>query len=141
MHVSRSEFLKTCGLALMASGADTPVLRAAAGAPEATAIAGGDIFVGQILTVPYNFAPVGFALCQGQLLSIAQNTPLFSLLGTTYGATASVPLRYPTCRAACRCSWQGPASPIAAGRGGWHRDGHACRKSDARPHACGQRVR
>ena len=32
-----------------------------------------------------NFAPRGYALCDGQLLSIAQNTALFSLLGTTYG--------------------------------------------------------
>jgi microcystin-dependent protein len=42
-------------------------------------------FVGQIMIVPYNFAPVGFADCDGQLLSIAGNTALFSLLGTTYG--------------------------------------------------------
>ena len=34
---------------------------------------------------PYNFAPRGFAFCNGQLLSIVQNAALFSLLGTTYG--------------------------------------------------------
>lgn len=42
-------------------------------------------FVGQILTVPYNFAPHGWALCNGQLFPISQNTALFSLLGTFYG--------------------------------------------------------
>ena len=42
-------------------------------------------FVGQILWFPFDFAPVGYALCQGQLLPINQNTALFSLLGTTYG--------------------------------------------------------
>jgi microcystin-dependent protein len=42
-------------------------------------------FIGQILMVGFNFAPTGWALCNGQLLSIAQNTALFSLLGTTYG--------------------------------------------------------
>jgi microcystin-dependent protein len=42
-------------------------------------------FVGQILTVPYNFAPKGWAFCNGQLLPISQNTALFSLLGTFYG--------------------------------------------------------
>jgi len=42
-------------------------------------------FLGQILMTGFNFAPVGWALCNGQLLSIAQNTALFSLLGTTYG--------------------------------------------------------
>ena len=44
-----------------------------------------DVYIGQILLLPYNFAPQGFAFCEGQLLSIAQNTALFSLLGTTYG--------------------------------------------------------
>jgi microcystin-dependent protein len=44
-----------------------------------------DSFVGEIKLVPYNFAPTGFALCNGQLLPIAQNTALFSLLGTMYG--------------------------------------------------------
>jgi microcystin-dependent protein len=44
-----------------------------------------DQYIGQILMVGFNFAPVGWALCNGQLLSIAQNTALFSLLGTTYG--------------------------------------------------------
>ncbi len=42
-------------------------------------------YVGQIALVAFNFAPVGWALCNGQLLSIAQNTALYSLLGTTYG--------------------------------------------------------
>jgi microcystin-dependent protein len=44
-----------------------------------------DPFLGQLLLVPYNFAPRGYAFCQGQLLPIAQNTALFSLLGTQYG--------------------------------------------------------
>ena len=44
-----------------------------------------DPFVGEIRVVGFNFAPVGWAMCNGQLLSIAQNTALFSLLGTTYG--------------------------------------------------------
>ena len=42
-------------------------------------------FVGQILTVPFNFAPKGWAFCDGQLMAISQNTALFSLLGTFYG--------------------------------------------------------
>ena len=42
-------------------------------------------YLGQIIPVGFNFAPVGWALCNGQLLSIAQNTALFSLLGTQYG--------------------------------------------------------
>lgn len=42
-------------------------------------------FLGEIRWVPYNFAPRGWAFCDGQLLPIAQNTALFSLLGTTFG--------------------------------------------------------
>src|ERR1700749_4980497 len=44
-----------------------------------------DNFLGEIRVFPYNFAPTGWALCNGQLLPISQNTALFSLLGTTYG--------------------------------------------------------
>jgi len=44
-----------------------------------------DPFVAEIRIFPFNFAPRGWAFCQGQLLPISQNTALFSLLGTTYG--------------------------------------------------------
>jgi microcystin-dependent protein len=44
-----------------------------------------DPFLGEIRAVGFNFAPRGWALCQGQLLSISQNTALFSLLGNYYG--------------------------------------------------------
>jgi microcystin-dependent protein len=44
-----------------------------------------DPFVAEIRIFPFNFAPKGWALCNGQLLPISQNTALFSLLGTTYG--------------------------------------------------------
>ena len=44
-----------------------------------------DPFVAEIRIFPFNFAPVGWALCDGQILVISQNTALFSLLGTTYG--------------------------------------------------------
>jgi microcystin-dependent protein len=42
-------------------------------------------FVGQIIPVGFNFAPVGWFLCQGQLVPIAQFETLFALIGTTYG--------------------------------------------------------
>src|ERR1041384_2126097 len=44
-----------------------------------------DQFVAEIRIFPFNFAPTGWAFCNGQLLPISQNTALFSLLGTTYG--------------------------------------------------------
>ncbi|MBB6409699.1 phage tail protein [Mesorhizobium sangaii] len=42
-------------------------------------------FVAEIRIFPFNFAPNGWAWCDGQLLPLSQNTALFSLLGTTYG--------------------------------------------------------
>jgi microcystin-dependent protein len=42
-------------------------------------------FLGEIRTFGFNFAPQGWAMCNGQTMSISQNTALFSLLGTTYG--------------------------------------------------------
>ena len=44
-----------------------------------------DPFVAEIRIFPFNFAPTGWAFCNGQLLPLSQNTALFSLLGTTYG--------------------------------------------------------
>ncbi len=44
-----------------------------------------DNFLGEIRIVGFNFAPVGWAFCSGQLLPISQNSALFSLLGTYYG--------------------------------------------------------
>jgi microcystin-dependent protein len=42
-------------------------------------------WIGEITTVSFGFAPVGWAMCNGQILQISQNTALFSLIGTTYG--------------------------------------------------------
>ncbi len=42
-------------------------------------------FVAEIRIYPFNFAPRGWAFCNGQILPLSQNTALFSLLGTTYG--------------------------------------------------------
>src|SRR3984893_12541038 len=55
-------------------------------------------FIGEIRPVPYNFAPRGWAFCQGQLMSISQNTALFSLLGTTYGGYGQTTFALPDLR-------------------------------------------
>jgi microcystin-dependent protein len=66
-------------------------------------------FLGSLLLVPYNFAPTGWALCQGQLMSIAQNTALFSLLGTTYGGDGITTFALPDLRGRVPISFgQGP---------------------------------
>lgn len=55
-------------------------------------------FIGEIRIFPYNFAPRGWAFCQGQIISIAQNTALFSLLGTTYGGNGQTTFALPDLR-------------------------------------------
>lgn len=55
-------------------------------------------FIGEIRWVAFNFAPRGWATCDGQLLSIAQNTALFSLLGTTYGGNGQTTFALPDMR-------------------------------------------
>lgn len=55
-------------------------------------------FLGQIMIVGFNFAPRGWAMCDGQLLPISQNTALFSLLGTTYGGDGRTSFGLPDLR-------------------------------------------
>ena len=52
-------------------------------------------FIGEIKIFGFNFAPRSYATCQGQILSIAQNTALFSLLGTTYGGNGQTTFALP----------------------------------------------
>ncbi|WP_205512004.1 phage tail protein [Longitalea arenae] len=55
-------------------------------------------YIGQVVLFAGNFAPRGWAFCQGQLLSIAQNTALFSILGTTYGGNGQTTFGLPDLR-------------------------------------------
>lgn len=55
-------------------------------------------FLGQISMFGFGFAPRGWATCDGQILSIAQNTALFSLLGTTYGGNGQTTFALPDLR-------------------------------------------
>jgi microcystin-dependent protein len=55
----------------------------------------GSPFVGEIRMVGFNFAPVGWAFCNGQLISISQNTTLFVLIGTTYGGDGQTTFQLP----------------------------------------------
>jgi microcystin-dependent protein len=54
-----------------------------------------EVFIGTIQPFGFNFAPRGWATCQGQLQSIAQNSALFSLLGTTYGGDGQTTFALP----------------------------------------------
>jgi microcystin-dependent protein len=55
-------------------------------------------FLSMIESFGFNFAPRGWAMCAGQTLSIAQNTALFSLLGTTYGGNGTTTFNLPDLR-------------------------------------------
>jgi microcystin-dependent protein len=66
-------------------------------------------FIGEIRLFPYNFAPRGWAFCAGQILPIAQNTALFSLLGTNYGGNGQTTFGLPDLRGrVAMSSGQGP---------------------------------
>src|SRR4051794_22295228 len=67
-----------------------------------------EAFIGQITIFAGNFAPRGWALCNGQLLAIAQNTALFSILGTTYGGNGQTTFALPDLRG---------RAPVHAGQG------------------------
>jgi microcystin-dependent protein len=57
-----------------------------------------EVFLGMVAIFGFNFAPRGWMFCQGQILSIAQNTALFSLLGTTYGGNGQTTFALPDLR-------------------------------------------
>jgi microcystin-dependent protein len=80
--IARRNFLSRL-FAFAAGGAVLAPASRALAAPGSTTAA--EPFVGEIAIVGFNFAPVGWALCNGQIMSIAQNTALFSLIGTYYG--------------------------------------------------------
>lgn len=65
-------------------------------------------FIGEIRMVGFNFAPRGWALCDGRLLAISQNSALFSLLGTTYGGNGTTTFALPDLRG---------RSPVGMGTG------------------------
>lgn len=65
-------------------------------------------FIGEVKLFGFNFAPRGYATCQGQIIAIAQNTALFSLLGTTFGGNGQTTFGLP--------DLQGRA-PIGQGQG------------------------
>ena len=71
------------------------VLGALSGAPAALA---NTPFIGEVAWVPYNFAPRGWASCDGQILPINQHPALFSLLGTTYGGDGRTTFALPDVR-------------------------------------------
>ncbi|WP_336987047.1 phage tail protein [Altererythrobacter aquiaggeris] len=71
---------------------------AAATFTPAPAMAGTDVYLGEIFAVPFNFCPRGSALADGKLMAISQNTALFSLLGTQFGGDGRTTFGLPDLR-------------------------------------------
>lgn len=68
-----------------------------------------EAFVAEIRIFPFNFAPTGWAFCNGQIIPISQNTALFSLLGTTYGGDGKATFALPNLQGSTPMHWgQGP---------------------------------
>lgn len=72
-------------------------------------VAGSDPYIGEVRWFAGNFAPRGWAFCDGQTLLISQNSALFSLLGTTYGGDGRTTFNLPDMRGrAMMHTGQGP---------------------------------
>jgi microcystin-dependent protein len=75
-------------------------------------------YLGEIRCFGFNFAPRGWAFCNGQNLAIAQNTALFSLLGTTYGGNGQTTFALPNLQGRAPMHWGSPSglSPTVLGQ-------------------------
>jgi len=63
------------------------------------------VFVGTIQSFGFNFAPSGWALCNGQIMAISQNTALFSLIGTSYGGNGTSTFQLPDLQGRVPIHW------------------------------------
>ena len=77
-------------------------------------------YLGEVKIIPFNFAPKGWAFCNGQLLAIAQNQALFAILGTTYGGNGTTNFALPNLQSRTPFHWgQGPGlTPVVLGEQG-----------------------
>jgi microcystin-dependent protein len=73
-------------------------LAAAIAAPDRARAQASEPFIGEVITVTFNFCPAGWLPLNGQLLSITQNEVLFNLLGTTYGGDGVSTFALPTAK-------------------------------------------
>lgn len=73
-------------------------------------------FLGEIRPFAFPFAPRGWAACDGQIMNIAQNQALFSIMGTTYGGNGSTTFGLPDLRGRVPISWNS-AYPLGRAAG------------------------
>lgn len=101
--IKRRNLLKGIGATLAALPFLSPKAQAK------TAIRGSSPYIGEITTFAGNFAPLGWALCDGQLLLISEYDALFAILGTTYGGNGVTTFGLPDLRG---------RAPVCTGTGG-----------------------
>jgi microcystin-dependent protein len=78
----------------------------------------GTPFIAEVKLISWNFAPTGWAFCNGQLLQINQNQALFSILGTNYGGNGQTTFALPDLRGRVPVHTGGPIGAIVGGVGG-----------------------
>lgn len=93
-------------------------------------------YIGEIRVLSFNFAPFGWALCDGQLLPIAQHPELFSILGTAYGGDGKVTFALPDLRG--RVPVHAGGSALLGERGG--EEAHFLTVSEMPTHTHGVRA-
>jgi len=77
-------------------------------------------FIGQIIQGGWNYAPRGYAMCNGQQMAISQNSALFALLGTTFGGNGQTTFNLPDLQGRSMTHWGNGAglSPVTLGQNG-----------------------
>ena len=70
-----------------------------------------EAYIGEIRVCGFNYAPNGWALCDGQIMSISQNTALFSIIGTTFGGNGTTTFGLPDLRGSVPLSFGQGAGP------------------------------
>jgi microcystin-dependent protein len=110
----RRDFLARTAAALGAGLLALSGRPALPGGGQARAATNGlEPFLGEIMLFAGNFAPQGYAFCEGQLLPISQNTALFSILGTQYGGNGQTTFALPDLRGRAPIhAGQGPGLPL-----------------------------
>jgi microcystin-dependent protein len=91
-----------------------------------------DPFIGEIKLIPWNYPPKGWAFCNGQVMSIAQNQPLYSLLGTTYGGDGITTFKLPDLRGRAATHFNNSNMPLGGSAG---EAGHVLSATETPAHA------
>ena len=94
-------------------------------------------FVGQVIAVGFNFAPVNWALCDGSLLQISEFSTLYNLIGTTFGGNGTTNFALPDLRGRAALGvGQGPGlQPYVQGQTGGVEFGHAHERPNRKSYA------